>query len=377
MKIAIVYDWIDKWGGVERILLNLHELYPEADFYTSYYDNERAPWARNLHIQTSFIQKLPGFIKKSRILSLILYPLAFETFNFSEYDIVISVSSSFAKSVITKPQTKHISVLLTPTRYFWGQSKEYLTSRIKNIGNTFFGGYLRTWDFIAAQRIDKIVAISHIVAERCQKYYKREAEVVYPPFDQEYWSSIEKTDLEEHTVELPKGNYFLLVSRLEPYKRVDLAVETFNNLKDKTLVIVGTGTNENELKKKSNKNIVYFKNISDYQLAYLYQHAEALIMPQEEDFGYVALESQFFGCPIISYRPSGAVETINEGKTGIFFEEATSDALYNKIAEFDIISYKLKQSCAQLGKKQVESFSSTVFKRKFESIIKKYTAEKV
>jgi len=189
-KMAIVYDWIDKWGGVERILLTLHEVFPKADFYTSYYNSEKAPWARSLNIKTSFIQRLPNFIKNNRVLSFFLYPYAFEAFDFTDYDLIISVTSSFAKAIITKPKTVHINYLLTPTRYIWVSPKLYLNDLLFKIISAIFLDRLKKWDFIAAQRPDKIISISETVAKRCKKYYHRQSEIIYPGFDRKYWTEI-------------------------------------------------------------------------------------------------------------------------------------------------------------------------------------------
>ena len=196
-RIAIVYDWIDKWGGVERVLLTLHKMFPEAVFYTSYFDSVKAGWAKDLKIKTSFIQKLPDFIKKSRIASLPFYPFAFESFNFNEFDLVISVTSSFAKSIITQPKTKHVCYLLTPTRFLWSHKKDYLNNRLVSY---LVHGYLektKKWDYVAAQRPDKIISISQAVADRCLKYYKRRSEVIYPPFNIDYWREI-KSKIKRH-----------------------------------------------------------------------------------------------------------------------------------------------------------------------------------
>ncbi|HLL61098.1 MAG TPA: hypothetical protein VK338_05245, partial [Candidatus Nitrosocosmicus sp.] len=171
MKIAIVYDWIDKIGGVERLLLTLHEIFPDAEFYTSYYERISAPWAKDLKINTSFIQKLPSFIKKNRILSIPFYPYAFEAFDFSNFDIVISVTSSFAKAVITKPHTKHICILLTPTRYFWQDENSYIKSFFKILAAPIIND-LRSWDSIISKRPDKYISISNEVKKRTKKYYQ-------------------------------------------------------------------------------------------------------------------------------------------------------------------------------------------------------------
>ena len=365
-KIAIVYDWIDKWGGVERILLQLHEMFPEAVFYTSYFDCEKAGWAKDLKIRTSFLQSFPDFIKKNRILSFIFYPFAFESFNFSEYDLVISVTSSFAKSVITKPKTKHICYLLTPSRYLWSHEKEYFGYGLVSYLVMGYLAMIKNWDLVVSQRPDEIISISETVQRRCKKYYKRESEVVYPGFDVDYWQDIKsKVKSQKSKVKVKIQKFFLIVSRLEPYKRVDLAIKVFNKL-NKPLVIVGEGSQEYKLKQIANKNITFLSKLSEVELGSLYSNAQALIMPQEEDFGYVSLEAQFFGCSVIAYKKGGAVETVNDGKTGIFFLSQTESGLRRAIERFNKIKYNLRNKLKQFGYKNIERFSKEIFEDNFK-----------
>mgnify|MGYP001559989028 CR=1 FL=1 len=355
-KIAIVYDWIDKWGGVERVLLDLHKMFPEAIFYTSYFDKKKASWANDLKIKTSFLQSLPNFIKKNRILSFIFYPFAFESFNFSDYDLVISVTSSFAKSIITKPGTKHICYLLTPTRYLWSHKKDYLSNKFASY---LISGYLdmfKNWDLTVSQRPDKIISISKTVRERCLKYYKRNSEVIYPPFDMEYWKKIKYQNFLLRQGFGGQAKFFLVVSRLEPYKRIDLAVKSFNRLKH-NLIIVGEGTDEKKLKKMAGSNITFLSKLSDVELGKLYANAQALIMPQEEDFGYVSLEAQYFGCPVIAYKKGGALETVYENKTGIFFLDQNEQSLKRAIERFNKIKYTLKGKVREFGLDHIKKFS--------------------
>ncbi len=375
-RIAIVYDWLDKWGGVERVLLTFHEMFPDAHWYTSYLDKKNAPWAKKItgsfasaqddKIKTSFIQKLPGFIKKSRILSLPFYPYAFESFDFSDYDLVISITSSFAKSIITKPGTKHICYLLTPTRWLWGMSDVTIFTQP-------FLTKFREWDYVAAQRPDKIISISNTVSKRCSKYYKRESEVIYPPFDIDYWRSL-KSEIRNMKFEtnskfqiLNSKKYYLVVSRLEPYKRVDLAIQHFNKTKEQ-LVIVGTGSQRAKLQNMADDNIKFLKNITDPELAVLYSNAQGLIMPQEEDFGYVALEAQFFGCPVIAYSQGGASETVKDGFTGILFHKQEKSALSDAIARLAVVAYNLKGNLSENGS-SFEIYSKKVFQNKIEDLI--------
>ena len=372
-KIAIVYDWIDKWGGVERVLLNLHEMFPEAVFYTSYFDEIKAEWAKDLNIKTSFLQKFPDFIKKSRILSFIFYPFAFESFDFSGYDLVISITSSFAKSIITKPRTKHICYLLTPTRYLWSHKQDYIKN---NLINYLISGYLdmfKNWDLVVSQRPDKIISISETVRERCKKYYKRDSEVMYPGFDVEYWKGI-KSEIRNPKFEtnskfkILNSKFFLVISRLEPYKRVDLAIKVFNRL-NKQLVIIGEGSQEKKLKQIAGKNITFLSKLSDVELGSFYSSAQALIMPQEEDFGYVSLEAQLFGCPVLAYKKGGVLETIIENKTGIFFDNQDERSLSQAIERFNKIEYNLKSEAREIGLSNVEKFSKEKFINKFIKLI--------
>ena len=371
-KIAIVYDWIDKWGGVERVLLTLHEMFPKATFFTSVYNPLRAAWAKRLKIKTSFMQGLPGFIKKQRIISTPLYPFAFESFNFNEFDLVISVTSSFAKSIITQPGTLHVCYLLTPARFLWSHEKDYIRSPLARFLLGGYLDYLKSWDKTSAQRPDKIISISGAVKNRAKKYYGRDSGMIYPPFDTKYWTKIKNASLDPSVASLLqddlKGGYFLIVSRLEPYKKIDLAIRVFNKRKKK-LVIVGEGSEEKALKKISGKNIIFLSRLTDTELSVLYKNAEALIMPQEEDFGYVALEAAFFGSPVISYRKGGAREIIIEGRTGIFFDKQSERSLQGAIERFAKIKYNLRTKTKKYGHDNVKRFDKEAFKKKLKAIL--------
>lgn len=370
-KIAIVYDWFDKWGGAERVLLTFHEMFPKAVFYTSYYNVDSARWIKDIKIETSFIQKLPTFIKHNRIISLPFYSYAFESFNFKDYDLVISVTSSFAKGIITRPETTHICYLLTPARFLWVLPDIYLNNVFSKLIAQPFMSQLKKWDFVVAQRPDSVISISNTVRQRCKDYYKRDSEVVYPPFDIGYWSQIKNKilNIKNKYQKLKDGEYFLLVSRLEQYKRVDLAIQTFNKLPELNLVIVGKGSRFERSKSIVKQNISFINYVSDEELVSLYIHANALIMPQEEDFGFVSLEAQFFGCPVISYKKGGATETIVDNKTGIFFDKQTVESLKKALERFRTIEYNLKLSTKDLGVKQVERFSKDSFQTKFYKLI--------
>ena len=341
-KVAIVYDWRDKWGGVERALLHLHTLFPKADFFTSAVELKNAQWARNLTIHTSFLQVLPSWLRSQRALLMPLFPLAFESFRFDEYSLVISVTSSFAKGIVTKPDTKHICYLLTPPRYLWSHTKEYLPGIMGRLTKPAVN-HIREWDKFAAYRPDGYISISHTTAHRAKQYYQIESPVIYPPFDSAYWDEKITHMKKPQSKTVPKS-YYLWVGRMEQYKKPELIIE-FAKLKPAThFIFVGTGSLEQKLKNNTPKNCQFLGLVSDDELSYLYSHAKALIMPQNEDFGYISLEAQYHGCPVVAFRAGGACETVREGKTGIFFDEQTVASLSVQLERFEQISYNLSHS---------------------------------
>ncbi len=259
--------------------------------------------------------------------------------------------------------------MLTPTRFLWTNAELYLRQRKIAASAYWFAQKLRKWDFYAAQRPDEILSISKTVAARCVKYYRRKSHVVYPPFDSSYWAYV-KQNLLLKQGQLTQNNekFFLVVSRLEPYKRVDMPIHAFNTLSNFSLIIVGKGSLKKKLQQTAHKNISFRESLSDTELAWLYENAQALIMPQEEDFGYVALEAQFFGCPIISYNKGAGAETIIEGKTGLFFDGGVS-SLIACIERFQQIFYNVKQTTAQYGPKHTMKFSTDLFKERISKLI--------
>ena len=371
-KVALVYDWVDKWGGVERLLLVLHKMYPNAPLYTSFYNRKAAPWAKGIRIKTSFMQDLPEFIKGNRVLSLPFFPFAFRSFDLSKYDTVISVSSALAKGISTEPKTKPIAIILTPPRFLWSHQKEYLRGSIKHLIEPLLS-ILKKMDFKVSQRPDKLFAISEHVQKRIKKYYKRDSEVLYPPFDFAYWKKIKKQNstkkFKPSFYFIPKKEYFLVVSRLEKYKKIDLVIRKLNIIK-KPLIIVGTGTEEKALKHIASDNILFLKNLTDSEVAYLYTYAKALIMPQNEDFGYTSLEAQFFGCPVISYKNSGAAETIIHKKTGVLFDHQSIKSLSRAIETSKKITYNVRHESDYLRGRSWHKTMAT-FKKKVSQAVRK------
>jgi len=327
MKVALVYDRINKWGGAEQILLSLHEIFPEAPIFTSVYDAKNASWAKVFrNINTSFLQKVP-LARGHHEYFAALMPMVFESLDFTGYDLVISVTSEAAKGIIVKPPTRHICICLTPTRYLWSGFNVYFENRLLRLVSYPVVWYLKKWDKIAAQRPDEFIAISKEVQRRIKYYYQRDSEIIYPPVDLEKIEKFVRKDVS-------KKDYYLLVSRLVSYKRIDLAIKAFNKL-GKKLYIVGGGTLSRKLRLISNKNISFYGIVSQKRLIELYRGAKALIFPQEEDFGIVSVESQLLKTPVIAYKKGGSLDTVIESKTGILFEKQTVDSLVNAVKKFE------------------------------------------
>ncbi len=368
MKVAIVYDRVNKWGGAERVLLALHKIFPDAPLYTSVYDPKTASWADKFKVKTSFLQSFP-FASKYHEFFFPLMPLAFESHTLDKYDLVISVTSEAAKGIITKPNTKHICICLTPTRYLWSGYVEYFKNPFLRIISYPITWYLKKWDIMAAQRPDAMVAISETVKKRINKYYDRESTVIYPP------SNLKSS---QNTVSSTKGKnndtqysvsdtgYFLVVSRLSKltaYKRVDLAIEAANRLK-LPLKIVGTGRDIEYYQRMAGNTVEFVGAVSDKQLSDYYSHCKALIFPGEEDFGLVMVEAQVHGKPVIAYRAGGALEIVREGKTGEFFDRQTPESLIDVLKTFDITGYN-KTDCISNAKR----FSFEVFEKEIKRSI--------
>ena len=333
-------------------------LYPRAPIYTLLYDRDATGGVFDGRvIKTSFLQNLPFSRKHHRVFPLLM-PLAIEQFDFSNYDVVLSVSASFAKGIITKPHTKHICYCLTPPRFLWDNSQKFVEEfGYPNLVKKFlppFITYLRIWDKEASLRVDNFWSISNFIEDRVRKYYSRSSQVIYPPVN------VAKFHISEQT-----GNYFFMAGRLVSYKRFDLAIKTFNQ-NGLPLKVVGIGPELNKLRslasggsrsKASGKNIEFLGLVSDEKLTDLYSHAQACIFPQEEDFGIVPLESMASGRPVIAYRAGGAVETIIENKTGIFFDEQSPESLQAAIKTFHNLDFK-----PEVCREQAEKFDVGIFK---------------
>ena len=328
MRVALVHDYLNQMGGAERVVMAFHEIFPNAPIYTSIYDPERVdPVFRTMDIRTTFMQKLP-LVTKYHQPYLPFYPFAMESLDLRGYDLVLSSSSAFGKGVITRPETLHICYCHTPMRWCWNYDeyveREQLGKMARAILPILITG-LRTWDQTSSMRVDYFIANSPVVADRIQKYYRREAVVIPPPVEAERFPFDPAIRAE---------NYFLIVSRLIPYKRIDLAIEACNRLQ-LPLVIIGSGRDLDRLKTLAGPTIRFTGRLSDEEVIYYYTHCRALLFPGEEDFGITPLEAQAAGRPVIAYGAGGALASVVDGITGAFFQEQTVDSLARVLASFD------------------------------------------
>lgn len=368
-KVALVYDRVNTpYGGAEKVLLALHTLFPKAPLFTSVFDEEEATWAKVFKVIPSFIQKIPGAKNHHRLLAPLM-PIVFESFDFSSFDIIISITSAEAKGILTKPNQTHICYLLTPPRYLYFHKEESLSSKKifaygpgRWLANKLIN-YLSWWDQSAIHRPDVIIPISQRVKKRVKDYYNLETEeVIYPPVD----VSINNTQVPKYqNTNLLK--YYLIVSRLVYYKRIDLAIKACIKM-NKRLVVVGTGPEIKNLKKIAinNKNIVFEKNISENKLRLLYSNCKAVIMPGEEDFGIVALEANSYRKPVIIYHKSGAAELIKNGEHGIHIKKQSVNGVVEAIDKLKISQLESKNLI-----KNASKYDTNVFVRKFMNNLKK------
>lgn len=366
MKVALVYDRVNKFGGAERLLGVLHEMFPTAPLYSAVYNKATASWADTIAVKTTFLQAIP-FAKTNHEFVAPFEPVAFENFNFDTFDLVISITSEYAKGILTKPKTLHICYCLTPTRYLWSGYSDYFSTQTKRTLSAPLVSYLRTWDKIAAQRPDFYIAISKTVQKRIKKYYGRESVVIYPPItllgDKAKIATPRQGGARN---DKGKDGFFLIVSRLVPYKRIDIAIEAFNKLGWK-FMIIGSGREYAKLAQMAGPTIEFLQNLTDGQLIRYYQECSALIYPAEEDFGLAMLEAQSFGKPVIAFGQGGAQETIIAGKTGEFFYPQSTQALTDVLKTFKRKRYS-QEACIQ----NAQRFSKERFKKDFMNTIDQF-----
>jgi glycosyltransferase involved in cell wall biosynthesis len=322
-RVAITTDWLTTFGGGERVLQQLRILYPAAPIYTSVFTPANLPPdMRGWDVRPSMLQRFPLVHRYSRAL-LPLMPMAFDAFDFREYDVVIAMSSAFSKNINTSGETRSVCYCLTPPRYLWDLTGEYLGGTARLLAAPLLK-QLRDADLAAARRADQFVAISQTVADRVKRWYARDSEIIHPPVE---------TDRVR-----PNGraaeDFYLVVSRLVGYKRVDLAIEACNRLK-RRLLVVGTGKEDKRLRSIAGPTIEFLGAQSDEVVVDLYARAKAFLFPGFEDFGIAPIEAQSAGRPVVAYHAGGVAETVVSGATGVFFGTQSVDAMVEAMMVLD------------------------------------------
>lgn len=357
MKIALVHDYLNQWGGGERVLQTLAEMFPEAPIYTLLHDPIATGGRFSNRVAGTSLLDV-GVVRRHHRWFIPLMPIATELLKVGEYDLVISDSSGFAKGIPIPKGTRHISYCHSPMRYAWGGSYladelksvkpfSWLTPRMLAAAAAPFAAYLRAWDKQAAQKPSIMLANSQFIAGQIQRFYNRDAQVLYPPVDTAFWN---------YDKNVKRGDYFLAVGRLIGYKKFDLIIDAFNALK-LPLKIVGTGREEASLRKRATSPLIEFcGSVSDEELRALYREAQALIFPHVEDFGLVAAEAIACGTPVVAYAAGGALEIVEDGKSGVFFNEQAPVALTDAITHITGTKWNHKAIAASAQKFSKEKF---------------------
>lgn len=375
-KVAFIHDFLVTYGGAERVLENLLLLYPEAPVYTLLYD-KKAMGGRfsGRDIRVSFLGKFPRFLQKRYRWLLPFFPVAIETFDLRDFDLVISSSGAWGKGIVTRLHTLHIAYLHSPMRFLWDANERYLEMVRVGFGKKFFAriflSFLRVWDREAADRPDVLVANSEYTKNRVQKYYRRESTVIYPPVHILAPLSEKVTSYEKWP-----SDFFLIVARLSESKGISIAIEAFNKL-GLRLLVVGEGKDRGRLERMAGENISFLGRVSDEVLYGLYAQAQALIMPSEEDFGMVAAEAISVSTPVIAFGRGGALEIVEPGVTGEFFFAETSEVLADAIRRFlDRGREKYVPGCEAVKDRFSKASFLSEWQALIDKIIKKHEEER-
>lgn len=360
MKVAIVHDWLVGYGGGERVIEDFLKIFPDAPVYTLVYAPDTLPKRfENYDIRTTYLQKIP-FATKLYKNMLTLMPKAWEALDLSEYDLVLSSCSSCSKGVITRPDAIHICYCHTPTRYIWDFYYQYLNSSglLKRLVMPGMIHKMRLWDKAAADRVDYFISNSNFTAKRVRKYYRREPEVIYPG-----------VHINDYPVTEEPDDYYLVVSRFVYYKRVELAVDACTRL-NKRLVVIGKGPELKKIKQLAGPTIEFIGYVSDEEMMKYYSNAKAFLFPGEEDFGITPVEAQSAGVPVLAYGHGGALETVIDGKTGMFFQEQTTESVMDCIKKFE------EQGIAYT-RKEIREHSIQFSEERFREEILAFCKEKI
>lgn len=353
MRVAVIHDWLNGMRGGEKVLEALLELYPTATIYTLFHERGKiSPRIESHTIVTSWLNRVPGIYRHYRNL-LPLFPSAAESWDLRGFDLIISSSHAAAKGV--RPAgALHVCYCHTPMRYVWDAEDDYAMNPLRRAVLGVVRGRLQRWDCEAAGRVDHFIANSHFVRERIRKYYGREAKVIHPPIDTNFFAP---------SAGGTRDDFYLAVGALVPYKRFDLVVEAFNTL-NRRLVIAGTGPEVKKLRRMAGRNIDFAGWVTDEELRRLYQTARGLVFPAREDFGMVAVEAQACGCPVIAFGSGGSLETVQDGLNGILFAEQSAGDLVRAIQRFEMMSWPEGRV-----RHQVEMFSREAFKTRIRKVI--------
>ncbi len=367
MKIALVHDYLVQYGGAERVLESFCKVFPDAPIFTLLHNRETMKGSfEGKNIITSSLQHKALASKYHRIFPPLM-PSAIEEFDLSIYDVVLSDSSSFAKGIITRPETLHISYVHTPMRYAWDDCQKYTQDfgwplKLEKIV-PFLMNPIRLWDKYSAHRIDKCVANSQFVANRIKKYWDKNATIIHPP-----------VSMDNFFISETQEDYFLMVGRLITYKKHDIAIEAFNEL-GLPLKIIGRGPEIEKLRKKAKSNIEFLGRVDDNELATYYSKSKGFIFPQEEDFGIVAIEALASGRPLIAFKGGDIVEHMTDGEHGILFPEQTATSLKNAIERFNELEFdpiKIRAKAEQFDKNIFESKIKEYVYTSFQEFKKMY-----
>lgn len=357
MKVALVHDWLNqKAGGAEYVFNVLAGLYPEAPIYTLIHNPELFPYTPE-RIHTSGLQRMPNALKRRSRYLLPLIPSAVEAWDFHGYDVVVSSSSAFVKNILTPESTQHLCYCHTPARFVWDYWPQYLNEQqVGPVRRSYIrrqARLFRQWDYAGAGRVDRFIANSQTTQARIEKYYRRSAELIYPPIDA--------------TIQAPaiKNDYYVTLGMLTPYKKIDLAIKAFNK-SGKSLKIIGDGPDRRRLQAMAAGNIEFVGYADQKQRDTLLGSAQGLIFPNKEDFGIAPVEAMALGTPVIAYGQGGVTETILDKKTGVFFAEQTPAALNEAVAAAEEIEFKTADMHEQAGRFSRERFESEL-RRTIES----------
>ena len=360
MKVALVHDWLIGNAGGERVLLDLHEMWPDAPIYTLVYDEKRAPsWTHACDVRTTSLQKMPGAVHHYKLL-LSFMPRAWEALDLTAYDLVVSSCMSCCKGVLTRPDALHVCYCHSPIRYVWDLYYDYLkgTDPVRRAAMKHIIPKVREWDYLAAQRVDEFVSNSDYVGKRIRKFYRRDSVTIHPASPVHFDEVCDASD------------YYLVVSRFVSYKRIDLAIEACNRLGRRLVVVGSGGEDEKRLRELAGPTVEFRGAVSDEELTDLYAHARAFLFPGVEDFGLTPVEAMSAGVPVLAFGEGGALETVVDGKTGLYFCEQTADALASCMEKFE-------RDGVQLSRQQIAAYGRGFSRERFQHEFGEFVQQKL